>query len=140
MWVVTATTSVTINAPSVAATTATATSTALCGPGSVTLGITGGSLGSGATWRWYTGSCGGTAIGTGATLNVTVSTTTTYFVRAEGICNTTTCASVTVTVNAQPTVTISTTATTIKPGQNATLTATVTPAGTPVQWYRDGNW
>ena len=136
---VTATTSVTINSPSTAPTAANATLTALCGPGTVTLSVVGGSLGSGATWRWYSGSCGGTAVGTGATLNVTVNATTTYFVRAEGTCNTTACASVTVTVNVQPTISITTTATTIKPGQNATLTATVTPAGTPVQWYRDGN-
>ncbi|MBK6634857.1 MAG: hypothetical protein IPG38_11575 [Chitinophagaceae bacterium] len=34
--------------------------------------------------------------------NVAVNATTTYFVRAEGACNTTTCASVTITVNTQP--------------------------------------
>ncbi|MBL7701393.1 MAG: T9SS type A sorting domain-containing protein, partial [Ferruginibacter sp.] len=131
----TATTSVTINAPSVAPTGATATQTSLCGPGSVTLSVTGGTLGSG-TWRWYSGSCGGTLVGTGATLNVTVNSTTTYFVRAEGPCNTTACASVTVTVNTVPTVSIVTSATTIKPGQPAILTATVSPSGTPVQWYK----
>jgi Ig-like domain CHU_C associated/Secretion system C-terminal sorting domain len=134
----TATTSVTINSPSVAPTGATATSTSLCTPGTVTLSVVGGTLGSNSTWRWYSGSCGGTLVGTGATLNVTVNATTTYFVRAEGPCNTTACASVTVTVNVQPTVIITASRTLIKPGQPATLTATVTPAGTPVQWYRNG--
>jgi hypothetical protein len=102
------------------------------------LSVTGGSLGTGATWKWYSGSCGGTLVGTGATLSLTVSATTTYFVRAEGTCNTTTCSSVTVTVNTQPTISIAASATTLQPGQTATLTATVTPAGTPIIWYRDG--
>jgi hypothetical protein len=136
---VTATAPITVNALSVDPTGATATATSLCGPGTVTLSVTGGTLGGGATWRWYTGSCGGTLAGTGSTLTVTVNTTTTYFVRAEGACNTTNCASVTVTVNAQPTISITASATTITPGQSATLTANVTPAGTPVQWYRNGN-
>ena len=136
---VTATTTVTINALSVTPTGATASSTGLCGGGSVTLSVTGGSLGGGATWRWYSGSCGGTAVGTGATLTVTVNTTTTYFVRAEGACNNTACASVTVTVNAQPTISIATSATTLQPGQTATITATVTPAaGNTITWFRDG--
>jgi Ig-like domain CHU_C associated/PKD-like domain/Secretion system C-terminal sorting domain len=138
--IVTATTAVTINSLSVAATSATSTATALCGPGSVTLGITGGVLGSGASWRWYSGSCGGTLVGTGATLNFTVNATTTYFVRAEGPCNTTTCASVTVTVNAQPTISIAASPrTTLLPGQTTTLTATFTPAaGNTFIWYRNG--
>lgn len=137
---VTATTSVTVNSLSTAPTAATATSTSLCTPGTVTLSITGGSLGSGATWRWYSGSCGGTLVGTGATLIVTVNTTTTYFVRAEGPCNTTTCASVTVAVNVQPTISIAAAPrTTLLPGQTTTLTATVTPAaGNTFIWYRDG--
>jgi len=117
---------------------ATASATTVCGPTSVTLTVVGGSLGTGATWKWYSGSCGGTAVGTGASITITVNGTTTYFVRAEGTCNTTTCASVTVTVNTQPTVSISASATTLVFPQTSTLTATVTPAGTPVQWYRNG--
>jgi hypothetical protein len=136
---VTPTTTVTINSPSTAPTAANATATSLCTPGSVTLSVVGGSLGSNSTWRWYSGSCGGTLVGTGATLNVTVSATTTYFVRAEGPCNTTTCASVTVTVNVQPTISIAASRTTLLPGQTATLTATFTPAaGNTFIWYRDG--
>ncbi len=136
----TATTSVTINSPSVAPTAATATSTSLCTPGTVTLSVVGGTLGSNSTWRWYSGSCGGTLVGTGATLNVTVNATTTYFVRAEGPCNTTTCASVTVTVNVQPTISIAAAPrTALLPGQTTTLTATVTPAaGNTFKWYKNG--
>ncbi|MBK8522612.1 MAG: T9SS type A sorting domain-containing protein [Chitinophagaceae bacterium] len=138
--VVTTTTAITISTASVAATTANASATSLCGPSTVTLSVSGGSLGTGATWRWYSGSCGGTAAGTGATLNVTVSTTTTYFVRAEGACNTTACASVTVSVIAQPSISIAASPrTTLLPGQTTTLTATVTPAaGYTITWYRNG--
>lgn len=84
-------------APSVAATTANKNKNNICPGVSVQLSLTGGSLGAGASWNWYTGSPGGTLVGTGATLNVTPAVTTTYYVRAEGDCNTT--ADVSVTVN-----------------------------------------
>jgi len=139
--VVTATTSITVNALSVDPTGATASSASICGPGTVTLSVTGGSLGGGATWRWYSGSCGGTLVGTGATLNITVNATTTYFVRAEGACNNTACASVTVTVNTQPTISIAAApGTVLKPFTTTTLTANITPAaGNTIVWYRNGN-
>ncbi len=82
--------------PSIAALTATKNKNNICPGISVTLGITGGTLGTNASWKWYTASCGGTLAGTGATLSVTPTITTTYYVRAEGDCNTTTCQSVTV--------------------------------------------
>jgi hypothetical protein len=65
----------------------------------ITLTVQGGSLGNGASWKWYTGSCGGTLVGTGPTLTVSPTASTTYYVRAEGLCNTTTCALVTVVVS-----------------------------------------
>jgi hypothetical protein len=138
---VTPTATIVVSSLSTAATAANTTAANLCGPGSVTLSVTGGSLGSGATWRWYSGSCGGTLVGTGATLNITVNATTTYFVRAEGTCNTSTCASVTVTVDVQPTVTLAATSpTNLSPFQTSTLTATVTPAtGNTLVWYKNGN-
>ncbi|RYE18389.1 MAG: T9SS type A sorting domain-containing protein, partial [Sphingobacteriales bacterium] len=83
--------------PSVAPTGATVNKTNVCPGIAISLNVVGGSLGTSAVWRWYTASCGGTLVGTGATLNITApSATTTYFVRAEGLCNTTTCQSVTV--------------------------------------------
>lgn len=139
---VNATTTITINAFSVAATAANATPASLCGPGPVTLSVSGGTLGGGATWRWYTGSCGGTLVGTGATLNVNVAATTTYFVRAEGACNVTACASVTVSTNAQPTISIAASPyTSLMPFMTTTLTATVNPASPSnvMTWYRNGN-
>ncbi|MGM0649737.1 MAG: gliding motility-associated C-terminal domain-containing protein, partial [Bacteroidota bacterium] len=60
------------------------------------LTVDGGNLGTGATWEWYSGSCGGTAVGTGSSVNVSPTSNTTYYVRAEGDCNTTSCESVTV--------------------------------------------
>ncbi|MBP6432017.1 MAG: T9SS type A sorting domain-containing protein [Ferruginibacter sp.] len=59
----------------------------------------GGRAGTGATWRWYTGSPGGTFIGTGDTLTVTPSVNTKYYVRAEGTCNTTTADSVVINIS-----------------------------------------
>ncbi len=68
-----------------------------CSPGySVNLQAVGGVAGGGSNFYWYTGSCGGTAIGTGSTINVSPVTSTTYYVRREGTCNTTTCFSITV--------------------------------------------
>ena len=84
---------------SFAATSATRSKNNICSGISVNLGITGGSLGTNASWKWYTGSCGGTLAGTGATLSVTPAVTTTYYVRAEGDCNNTGCQTVTVTIN-----------------------------------------
>lgn len=68
-----------------------------------TLSLSGGSLGSAASWNWYSGSCGGTFVGTGTSITVSPSSTTTYYVQASGTCNTTSCASVALTVNPAPT-------------------------------------
>jgi hypothetical protein len=84
--------------PSTAAASATKNKNNICPGISVNLGITGGSLGTNAVWRWYTGGCGTTLIGTGPSLSVTPIITTTYYVRAEGDCNTTTCQTVTVNI------------------------------------------
>jgi hypothetical protein len=80
-------------------TSATATQSTICNWGSTNLSITGGSLGTNAAWKWYIGGCAnGASIGTGSSINVSPTQTTTYYVRAEGDCNNTSCASVTVTV------------------------------------------
>jgi subtilisin-like proprotein convertase family protein len=134
---------ITVNGLSVAPTAATSSKTVNCGPTTVDLAVVGGALGTGAIWRWYTGSCGGTFIGTGPTLNnVPISATTTYFVRAEGTCNTTTCASVTVTINVQPTISIAAAPfTSLLPPQTTNLTATINPSlGTnTIVWYLNNN-
>jgi hypothetical protein len=95
---------VTVLEPSVAATSITTNRAFnnICQGENITLTLQGGSLGSGAVWKWYSGSCGspGTLINTGSTsITVSPSVTTTYYVRAEGTCNTTACASVQVIVS-----------------------------------------
>lgn len=101
--------SVTINPQPTASTAPTGITgnTTICSGASTMLTVSGGSLGTGASWNWYSGSCGGTFVGTGNSITVYPTTTTTYFVRAEGMCNTTTCASGTITVNPLPTANIS---------------------------------
>ncbi|MEL1240607.1 Ig-like domain-containing protein [Flavobacterium flavipallidum] len=92
---------VSVNSYSVAPTSITGTTT-ICNGTSTTLTLNGGSAGTGATAKWYSGSCGGTLVGTGSSISVSPTLTTTYFVRYEGICNTTSCVSTTVTVNPLP--------------------------------------
>lgn len=67
-----------------------------CPGNAVNLTVQGGSLGTNAVWRWYRNSCGDTLIGTGNMISVLPTETTTYYVRAEGDCNITTCAQVTI--------------------------------------------
>ncbi|NLR77766.1 gliding motility-associated C-terminal domain-containing protein [Chitinophaga eiseniae] len=112
--------SLSVEKPSTNPTAVTASTTSLCVKGDVTLTVVGGSLGmdstkTPATWKWYTGACPGTpgstrvyptSSNTDSSIvtfkNVTA--TTTYYVMAPsaGPCGNTTCASVTVTVYAQP--------------------------------------
>jgi gliding motility-associated-like protein len=137
----TATTTVTVNTNSVAPTSITGTST-ICSGGSTTLTLSGGTAGTGATAQWYSGSCGGTAVGTGNSISVSPTGTTTYFVRYEGTCNTTTCASVIVTVNSTSTAPTSITGTsTICSGSSTTLTLSGGTAGTgaTANWYTGPN-
>lgn len=83
---------------SVEATSASSSNNPICLGSSTTLSIVGGTAGTGAIWSWYTGSCGGTLVGTGASISVSPTVSTTYYVRASGDCNTTNCKSVLVTV------------------------------------------
>ncbi|MEP7252035.1 MAG: T9SS type A sorting domain-containing protein, partial [Ginsengibacter sp.] len=77
-------------------TSATRNKNNVCPGNPVTLSVVGGSLGANASWKWYSGSCGGTFVGTGATIVVTPLVATTYYVRGEGDCNMTICRSVSV--------------------------------------------
>jgi uncharacterized repeat protein (TIGR01451 family) len=87
---------ITVNQPSVAATAAGRSKNNICPGISAKIYRTGGTLGTSAIWRWYTGSPGGTLIGSGDTLTVMPLVTTTYYLRAEGFCNTTAPQSVTI--------------------------------------------
>lgn len=113
-----------------------ATNTNICPGQSTVLSVVGGSLGSGATWEWYEGSCGGLSVGTGNTISVSPSATTTYFVRAEGTCGSSSCATVLITVGvgtADPT-----SATVINdnicPGDTSYIFVTGGPLPTDYEW------
>ncbi|MEY3236903.1 MAG: hypothetical protein RI883_1004, partial [Bacteroidota bacterium] len=71
----------TIIAPSVAPTGITGT-TSICAGQSTTLTATGGNASS----QWFTGSCGGTAAGTGTSIIVSPLVPTTYYVANQGTC------------------------------------------------------
>ena len=70
----------------------------ICLGGNAILTVNGGSLGTGASWQWYSGSCGGTPVGTGSSITVSPSSATNYFVRAEGACGNSACVNLTITV------------------------------------------
>jgi gliding motility-associated-like protein len=113
-----------------------------CPGGSATLTVQGGSLGTGATWRWYSGTCcAGPVIGSGASITVTPATTTAYFVRAEGAaCGNSNEATVTINVNTvstAPTGIASSNGTTFCNGLGTTvLSVQGGSLGTGAQW----NW
>ena len=76
----------------------------ICSGEVVTLSVE-GDLGSNTTWKWYSGSCGGNLVGTGASISVTPTTTTSYHVRAEGgECGNSDCLSTTIQVILPPSI------------------------------------
>ena len=88
---------ITVETPSSAPTSITASAYETCINSPIILSVFGGTLGHGASWKWYSGACSGQPIATGSSISVAPSLNTTYYVSAEGNCNTTTCASVTIT-------------------------------------------
>ncbi|HEY5470591.1 MAG TPA: gliding motility-associated C-terminal domain-containing protein [Bacteroidales bacterium] len=107
-----------------------------------TLTVTGGSLGSGASWQWFTGSCGGSLAGTGPSLTVDLpaGTSTIYYVLATGTCNTTACATGTVVVTptvGNPSVPVPS-ATTICQGGSSTTYTTSASNATSYNWTVTG--
>jgi RHS repeat-associated protein len=113
----------------------------ICPRTSVTLTANGGSLSPGASWVWYSGSCGGNLIGTGQTITVNPSITTTYFVRAEGGCNITSCTSETINVKSESSTpqSIGISRNDICPNTNVILTVVGGNLGTGAswKWYSD---
>ncbi|PID91571.1 MAG: hypothetical protein CSA96_07685, partial [Bacteroidetes bacterium] len=102
-----------------------------------TLSVVGGSLGDGATWEWYSDAGFTTHVGSGVTLNIDPSATTTYYVRAEGDCNNTTAVSQVVTVRVPSTDPsgISITNDNTCQGTVKTLTVLGGSLGTGADWY-----
>jgi hypothetical protein len=135
---------VTVGSESTDPTGITITNNNTCFGTNKTLTVTGGSLGTGATWQWFTGSCGGTSAGTGASIavNPAAGTTTTYYVRAAGTCNTTGCASNDVIVSpAAPATPGAITGTTpVCPGTTQTYSITEVTNATGYTWTVPTGW
>ena len=135
------TATVTVNQKSANPTSATASAPSVCSGGSVNLTLGGGGGGTGEVVNWYSGSCGGTFVGTGNPLPVfNITATTTYFGRYEdpAPCNfNSACASVTVTVE---NITASAAHTDVTCNGGADGTATITASGgtTPPYSYTLG--
>lgn len=107
----------------------TASTTTVCANSPVTISAS-GSLNNAANWEYYTGSCGGTIVGTGNSIVVNPSATTTYFVRGVGGCTTPgACSSITITTT--PCTCLTPDAATICEGliQRIGLTGAGTPGG-----------
>ncbi|WP_039867700.1 S-layer family protein [Pedobacter sp. BAL39] len=115
----------------------TVTDDEICAGGSSTLTAT--STITGATFTWYSDAALSNVISNAATLTVSPSTTTTYYVRLTNVSGCfTTGKAVTVTVNDQPTVAdITVTDEEICAGGSSTLTATSTITGASFTWYSD---
>lgn len=90
--------SATVNVTNIGAASITG-SMGICAGASTTLQVDGGSLGTGASWQWYSNSCGGTPVGTGSTVVLSPISTTVYYLRAESPCGTTSCVSANVIVD-----------------------------------------
>jgi hypothetical protein len=112
--------------------------TTICSGNSTTLTVNGGTLGAGATVQWFTGSCGGTAAGTGNSITVSPGSTTTYYVRYIGTCNTTACASQVVTVNPKATASVISGSTTICSGSSTNLQVAITGGTSPFTVVHSG--
>ena len=125
--------------------TITPTATTICAGSSTSLSISSGSLNSATLWQWYTTSCGGAPIGSGTSITVSPTVTTTYYVRGEGGCvgPSGVCVNATVQVSniaSVPSVTISQNPASLHTNETAVFTATPTNGGpTPIyQWKING--
>lgn len=85
--------------PSTAPTSISKNRTTICPGDAIILQVSGGTLGTNASYVWYSGSCGGTYVGTGTSITVSPVVATTYYVRIEGDCNVTSCVSMPITFN-----------------------------------------
>jgi len=103
--------------------------------------VRGGALGIGAQWVWYEGHCGGKPLGKGKSIRVSPGEAATYFVRAEGKNNTTTCVQKTIEVDkksAPPDAIMAKTK--ICRGENTTLSVSGGHLGLGANWvwYQNG--
>jgi hypothetical protein len=143
----TANIAITVNSRSIAPTGISSSENPVCPGSQVTLTIAGGVLGTNASWQWFTNSectvkANGTRGGTnGSTLTTTIDAQTTFYVRAEGGCNTTTTAYTTVSVVTPITFTTNPASTSCCNNFFTTLSVVASGGGTGqlnYQWKRNG--
>lgn len=126
--------------PPTGPTSVTASANPMCSGNTITLNANGGT----GTVYWFTAGCNTSGqIGTGSSISVSPVNTTTYYARTfDGVAWSTTCASLTVTVNTTPTVNAGS-GSTICVGNNAqlnaTASATATASGTLTTTFAGGN-
>ncbi len=133
---------VSVNTPSVAASSISASSSTINSGASVTLTVVGGTLGTGASWKWYTNAAGtGSAVATGSPAILSPTSTTTYYVRAEGPCGNTAMMNTTITVYVAPVITTQPAALSLNKGSSGTFTVAINSNVTPTptyKWYKQG--
>ncbi len=126
-----------VNLPSSAPSSVSASEAAICPGASATLSEVGGTLGTNASWKWYTdANCGNPVVGgNGPSITVSPSATTTYFVRAEGVTGSTPTASKQITVRTGSTTPVITPQNpVITKGSSITLSLTSGAPGTDAVW------
>ena len=121
-------------------TSLTASADTLCNPGNVNITVDDGTLGTGSEWELYTGSCGGTLVATTATnsfTNISVSSTTTFFIKADS-CNNSSCISIDIVLatSSNDPISITTSDTIVCQNNNVILDVVGGSLGTGAQW----NW
>jgi hypothetical protein len=100
--------------------------TVICKGEEVELSLNGGSLELGGEWVWYESSCGSfKKVGRGARITVKPFSNTEFFVRAEGKCDASPCASITIKVIDEPLYPISIETSSVKVYKNKTIKLTV---------------
>lgn len=114
----------------------------ICDGESTTLSIASGNLNDADHWQWYSGSCGGTAVGQDTSIIVSPSVTTTYYARGEGTCDGSTCGSLTINVNSSTSIYSQPSTTEQTYCQNSASAAlSITASGTSLsyQWYSNAS-
>ncbi|MBI5762095.1 MAG: immunoglobulin domain-containing protein [Planctomycetes bacterium] len=122
-----------------------APATALASPNNICVGSTSSiqltsTGGSGTQLQWFSGSCGGTAVGTGNVLDITPPTvSTTYYARWTGLCGPSSCKSVDVVVNTPVTITQQPSNVAACEGDQATFSTAGSSIPPPIfyQWRRN---
>ena len=103
-----------------------------CGTQNTTLSISSGVLNNATNWKWYSGSCGGTPVGTGSSIVIAPASTTAYFVRGEGGCiSSGSCSTITITVNN----TTAPTGNAVQSFCDSAKISNLSVTGSSVKWY-----